>query len=137
MTTLTASKEHCIQRLAREVFSHGIIGVIPELVTPDVVYESPTSVAHGVDQLTHLISTLRSVWADLAVTIPEIRGGPDIVEAEMEFSGRHVRDFMGIEATGKAFQVRGRVMFAFRGDLICRIDVAYFLNSWLDQVGQA
>ena len=95
-----------LRRMTEEVMCGGNLRLMDELVAPDFV--NHTSVATGeashsvgVKSFRQEVTGLRSVFADIAVTIIHLLADGDKVVSHTQIRGTHEGEFMGIPATGK------------------------------------
>jgi steroid delta-isomerase-like uncharacterized protein len=103
---LEANKE--LVRQLYEVSNTGDIASLDSILSPDYVNhtaqpgEIPTA-----EGLAQVVTTFRSAFPDLVVTVDDIFAEGDKVVARTTSSGTHLAPVYGIEATNKPFTVRG------------------------------
>ena len=96
-----------ILRLYDEVFSQGNIDLIDELMADDFVEheELPPGIPPGKEAPIAFLGMFRAAFPDFRATVEEMLEDGDKVITRARFSGTHQGEFMGIPATGNAFDV--------------------------------
>jgi steroid delta-isomerase-like uncharacterized protein len=83
----------------------------PEYFNPDAADRSP---AHGPDELTHRIVSLRSAFSELKFEERDSVAAGDKVAIRVVMSGRHTGSFLGHPATGRRFAAEQVHFFTVR-----------------------
>ncbi len=83
--------------------------------------------APGRDGLKPMILAFRAAFADLAFTPREIIVRGDRAAVRLTLTGRHVGEWMGVAATGRAFEIAMHEMHHFGGG---RISHTWHLEDW-------
>jgi predicted ester cyclase len=87
-----------------EVFEHGRLDAIDELVHPEFVnHEAPPGSPQGPEGLKQTISWLRGLWGPMRAEIQDEICEGDKVVARVVMHGHHVGEFLGKEPTGKEY----------------------------------
>ena len=87
-----------------EVFEHGRLDAIDELVHPEFVnHEAPPGSPQGPAGLKQTISWLRGLWGPMRAEIEDEICEDDKVVARLVLLGHHVGEFLGKEPTGKEY----------------------------------
>ena len=91
-----------IRRLYEEE-NKGNVDVIDELMAPDVIIHGDALVPlqKGTAGIKEQVKAVQGVFEDLTVTIDDLVAEGDKVAARLRWKGRHVKDYMGIPASGR------------------------------------
>ena len=93
-----------VTRQLLEVFEHGRLDAIHELVHPEFVnHEAPPGSPQGPAGLKQTISWLRGLWGPMRAEIQDEICEGDKVVARVVMHGHHVGEFLGKEPTGKEY----------------------------------
>jgi steroid delta-isomerase-like uncharacterized protein len=137
MTALDTLVEH--KRLARQfpeaVATRGELDLIDEICTADVADHSPLGEISGRDALKAQIESVRNAFEDFSATVEDSVAEDDTVAMRVTLRGRHVGEFMGVEATGKDVEVDNMVFTRFEDDRIAERWVQPDLLGMMQQVG--
>ena len=103
----TEQNKALFRRFVDEVFNHGNMSVIDELVAPDFVEheELPPGIPQDLEGSKQLATMLRSAFPDLEATIHDIIAEGDKVAVRMTWTGTQQGEFMGIPPTGKSVSI--------------------------------
>lgn len=99
----TVQIKSMFRRVADEGFNQGNLGVLDELFAPDFIdHTAPWGiVARGPEVLRQEITTLRTAFPDLQITIEDIIDEVDKFAARHTLRGTNKGPFMGLPLTGK------------------------------------
>jgi steroid delta-isomerase-like uncharacterized protein len=91
-----------IRRLYEEE-NKGNVDVIDELMAPDVVIhgDALAPLQKGTEGIKQQVKAVQGAFEGLTVTIEDLLAQGDKVAARLRWRGRHLKDFMGIPASGK------------------------------------
>lgn len=125
MTSTTTGEENkrVARRFPEEVATEGNIDVIDEICAEDVVDHSPLGDVRGREELKAQLESLRTAFEDFSATVEEAVAEGDTVAMRVTLRGTHVGDFMGIEATGKDFEVENMVF--------TRVEDGHIVERWV------
>jgi predicted ester cyclase len=129
---MSEQNKQITRRLLEEVFEHGKLEVLDELVHPKFVnHEAPEGSPQGPDGLKQTVSWLRGIWGDMRAEIKDEITDDDKVVARVIMHGRHVGEFLGRQPTGKEY--------AAQQIHIWRIEDGKVIEHWScrDDLGQA
>ena len=109
-------KTTVIHRYFEDLFNHGRLEVLPELLHPDYVNHSPGSsdLPRGRDGVGIVVQALRRGLPDLRYEIDDMIVGADAVAVRTTLSGTHSGELFGMQPTGKAIQVAQMTFERFR-----------------------
>jgi steroid delta-isomerase-like uncharacterized protein len=120
-------------------WSSGDPGKLLPLFSDDVVYEDVTfgSVSRGQGALRDFATGVFGAFADLAFDPKSRFVSADVRRGSIEwvFRGRQVKDFPGLPATNRPFEVRGATVVEFRDGKIVRNSDYWDLMTYRTQVG--
>src|SRR5438874_8372174 len=96
------------RRVFEECINKGNLSVADELVATDYTYYEPTvGNVRGRDGFKQLVTTYRTAFPDLTLTIDEQIAEGDIVVTRWSGRGTHRGELMGVAPTGKQCSVQG------------------------------
>jgi predicted ester cyclase len=96
-----------VTRQLLEVFEHGRLGAIDELVHPEFInHEAPPGSPQGPEGLKQTISWLRGLWGSMRAEIQDDICEGDKVVARIVMHGHHVGEFLGKQPTGKEYAAK-------------------------------
>jgi steroid delta-isomerase-like uncharacterized protein len=103
----TEQNKALFRRFVDEVFNHGNMSLVDELVAPDFVEheELPPGIPQDREGAKQLTTMLRSAFPDFKATIHDIIAEGDKVAVRMTWSGTQQGEFMGIPPTGKSVSI--------------------------------
>jgi predicted ester cyclase len=119
-----------IRRVFDEVFNHGNLTVVDELLSPDhLAHNSFGGVPNGPQGLKWLIAMFRTAFPDLHCTIEDEISVGDQFAAHLTMRGTHKGSFLGNPPTGRPIVVQG-IIFA-------RVEECMIVEYWMqiDQFG--
>lgn len=107
-----------MRRMYGEMFSEGNVDLIDELVHEDFVEheELPPGIPPGREAPKAMVAMMRTAFPDFRADVEEMLQDGNKVVARVRFSGTHQGEFMGIPATGNAFDISVIDIIEFRGD---------------------
>jgi steroid delta-isomerase-like uncharacterized protein len=112
----TEQNKALFRRFVDEMFNHGNMSLVDEVMAPDFVEheELPPGIPQDREGVKHLATMLRSAFPDFKATIHDIIAEGDKVVVRMTWTGTQKGEFMGIPPTGKSvsFQVLDIVRMA-------------------------
>jgi predicted ester cyclase len=104
---VSEANKQVTRRLLEEVFEHGRLDAVDELVHPEFVnHEAPEGSLQGPEGLKQTVTWLRGLWGDMRSDIQDEICEGDKVVARVIMHGRHVGEFLGKAPTGKEFAVQ-------------------------------
>lgn len=105
MPTLVDNKE-IVRRFAEEFLNEGRYETGKELLAEDIADHTPYGETTGREAVTETMETVRAAFPDLVLMPHEIIAEGDTVAVRMTQRGTHEGTFMGIEPTGKPFEIQ-------------------------------
>ena len=92
-----------VRRYVEEVWNHGNLDVIDEIISPDYVnYTNLSSQAvRGPEGIRRFVAAVRNGFSDLRLVIDDQVSERDMVVTRYSIYGTHSGEFAGLEATGK------------------------------------
>ena len=106
------------KRIYDEVFTQGNVDVIDELMHESFVdhEELPPGIPPGREAPKAMAAMMLSAFPDFRADVEEMLQDGNKVIARARFSGTHRGEFMGIPATGNAFDIDVIDIIEFQGD---------------------
>ena len=89
-----------VRRIIGELWNKGDFSVVPELISPDFVYNIPAGDLIGHDGFIQWVTIWRTACPDFKMSIDEMVGEGDTVVARLSWTGTFIGKFMDYEPTG-------------------------------------
>lgn len=107
-----------MRRIYAEVFTQGNVDLIDKLMDEDFVEHEdvPPGIPPGREASKAMIAMMRSAFPDFRADVDELLQDGNKVIARARFSGTHQGEFMGMPATGNAFDINVIDIIEFQGD---------------------
>jgi steroid delta-isomerase-like uncharacterized protein len=103
---LAEDNKAIVLRLIEEVYNEGNLGVVDELMAPDIFdHAAVPEHQHGIDGSKHVMEWVREFSSDVHYDVDDIIAEGDKVAVRMTQSGTHTGTVRGIPPTGKRFSV--------------------------------
>jgi steroid delta-isomerase-like uncharacterized protein len=103
--------------------------------TEDAVIESPIAGVHTAKDVEKAYSKIFEAFLDLTMTLDELVIDGDVVVTAMTSEGTLMREFMGIEPTGKQFRMTLAFVHRLRDGKIAHERRIYDFTGLLVQIG--
>jgi len=94
-----------VRRLIEEAYNKGNLAVIDEYTSADFIFRSGQQEAKGPEAIMQLVTTLRSAFPDIHMTIDDIVAEGDMVAHRFTYQGTFTGELAGIAPTGKQFKI--------------------------------
>ncbi len=112
----TEENKAIIRRIIEEAFNKGNLAVVDDLMATNHVYHEPSGQeVNGPEGFKQMITTYRTAFPDLHLTIDDMVAEGDKVAFRFIFRGTHKGDLMGIAPTGKQVTLTVTVISRFVG----------------------
>lgn len=106
MTTTSAVDNVSIaRRFPEDVATEGNLDLLDELLADDYVEHGSFDTIRGREATREDVENFREAFSDFSATVESAFGGDDMVAMRLTLRGTHSGPFMGIEPTGKSFEV--------------------------------
>ncbi|WP_255196967.1 ester cyclase [Halorarius litoreus] len=132
-TSTTTENEALARRFPEDIATRGDLKLVDEICAPDVVDHSPFGDLEGREALKAQMSVLREAFSDFSATVEDTVTEGDRVAMRVTLRGTHDGPFMGIEATGKSFEVENTVFSRIEDGQIAE---RWVLPNMLGMLGQ-
>jgi predicted ester cyclase len=118
----TESNKAILRRLDDEVFNHGNLSIIDEVVSADFVNHDPfPGEPPGREGFKQIATMLRAAFSDLHLTHEEMIAEGDLVAERFTMRGTHTGTFLGFSPTGRQVTMRGIDILQFAdGQVVAR-----------------
>jgi steroid delta-isomerase-like uncharacterized protein len=111
MSTTAEENKRIVRRIREEVEDQGDLGAIDEIFAEDVVMHTPMGEFSGHEAIKEMYESDREGFSDSAETIHDVIAEGDTVAMRLTERGTHDGEFMGIEPTGKEFEIQTMAFF--------------------------
>lgn len=135
LAATTAENKRIARRFPEEVATEGRIDVIDEICAADILDHSPFGEERGRDKLTEQAEYLHAAFADLTATVEDAVAEEDTVALRVTVRGTHEGEFMGVEPTGRTFEIQNMVFFQLKDGQIVERWVQPNMLGLLQQLG--
>ncbi len=124
VSTASQPLKHLIERYYHELWNQWRFELIPELLSPDIVFRGSLGVdVKGHDGFRDYMLTVRTAFTDFHNTIEEIITEGNSAAVRLTYRGTHDGALFGVPATGKRILYSGIAIFHFENSLIA--------NGWV------
>jgi len=103
--------------------------------TDDAVVESPSTGVHAGRDAEKALRVVFDAFLDLTLTVDDLVIDGDVVVTIHSCEGTHMREFLGLEPTGKRFQMSMAVVHRLKDRKIVRERRIYDFTGFLVQIG--
>ena len=114
MTTTAEENKRIVRRIRDEVEEQEDFDAIDEIFAEDVVMHTPMGEFRGPEAIKEMYEQERGAFPDSTETIHEFIAEGDIVAMRLTERGTHGSEFMGIEPTGRAFEIQTMAFFRLK-----------------------
>lgn len=111
MPTTAAENKRIVRRIREDVEDQGDLDAITEIFAEDVVVHTPMGEFRGPEAITEMYESDRQGFSDSTETIHTVIAEGDTVAMRLTESGTHDGEFMGIEPTGREFEIQTMAFF--------------------------
>ncbi|MFC5367201.1 ester cyclase [Salinirubrum litoreum] len=111
MSTTPEENKRLVRRIREEVEDQGDLDAIDEIFAENVVTHTPMGELHGPEAIRELYESESKGFANSTETIHSVIAEGDTVAMRLTESGVHDSEFMGIEPTGRQFEVQTMAFF--------------------------
>jgi len=101
------ANKRVVRRFIDEVFNHGNLSALRELIAPEHVSHELIGDHYGPEGVRIDAAEYRAAFPDLHIEIEDLVGEGDRVVRRFTATGTHTGPFMGVAATGRAVVVTG------------------------------
>lgn len=98
------------RRVPEEIATEGKVELVDEISTADPVEHSNPEDIRGREAIKERVREILGAFSDFTATVEDAFAEGDRVAMRVTLSGRHTGEFMGIEPTGRTFEVRNLVI---------------------------
>jgi len=110
--------ELLVRTFIEEVFNHGKLSTIDDIIHSNYKFSSTDSELNGKGELRKFIQSFRSAFPDINLCIDDIFTSGVKTCTSFTFTGTHEGDFMGIPATNQTVKVQGVVISTIQDNKI-------------------
>ena len=109
----TKQNKETVRRVIDEIVNEGKLALADEVLANDYIYHFPTHDINGPEGFKEFVTTMRTAFPDLYVTIEDIIGEGDIVAVSVTMRGTFKGELMGMAPTGKQLAFQEAVFVRF------------------------
>ncbi|MFC6962584.1 ester cyclase [Halocatena marina] len=111
-TTRVHNKKTVVRRFIGEIINDGNYEIADEVIAEEYVRHDPgiPDRQRDPDEFVEMVQTFRKAFPDARVTIEDMVAEDDLVVFRAIDTGTHKGRFMGVEPTGKSYEVTGLTM---------------------------
>lgn len=97
------------RRVPEDIATQGKVDLIDEVVAADAVDYGPIQTVKGIDEIKAQMRMFLEAFEDFSATVEDIVAEGDTVAMRVTVRGKHTGEFLGIEPTGKEFEIKNMV----------------------------
>jgi steroid delta-isomerase-like uncharacterized protein len=102
-----------VRRVIDEIVNKGDLSLVDEVLASNYVYHFPTHDINGPKGFKEFVTTMRTAFPDLHVTIEDLMAEGDKVAARVIMRGTFKGELMGIAPTGRKLEFQEAVFVRF------------------------
>lgn len=106
MSTKSEDNKRIVRRIRDEVEEQGDLGAVDEIFAEDVVVHTPMGEFSGREAIKEMYEGDRKAFSDSTETIHDFVAEGNTVAIRMTERGTHDGEFMGMEPTGKEYEIQ-------------------------------
>jgi steroid delta-isomerase-like uncharacterized protein len=127
-----------VRRVFEEVWSQGNLGLVDQLLTPDVVDHDPSNPGFdGAEGQKRLVTAYQTAFPDIHFTVEDVIAEGDMAVARWTGTGTNNGNLMDMPATGKRASVTGITLCRLAGGKIAEMWTNYDALGMMQQLGLA
>lgn len=135
---MSAENKQIVTGRVQELWSTGNTAILDEVIAPGyTLHRPPTGFPSDREGLKQILTTMRSAFPDLKVTVQDVIAEGDKVVQRRTFEGTHRGEFFGIPPTGKTVSVGQIIVSRIAGGKIVEEWAETDFLGMLQQVGAA
>ncbi|WP_411967967.1 ester cyclase [Haloferax sp. YSSS75] len=123
------------RRIPEEIATEGNFDLIDEICTEDFIDHTPMWETTGRDEFKTQMRSLLESFGDFSATVEETVTEGDIVAMRLTLRGTHAGEFMGVEPSGKRFEVGNMVFTRIEDGMVAERWVQPDMLGMLSQLG--
>ncbi len=134
-TTTAEENERLARRVPEEIATEGRTDLVEEVYAEDAVEHLPFDESVGRDAVSEGLDQFLSAFDDFEAEVEDAVADEETVAMRVTLRGTHEGEFMGIEPTGKSFEIPNMVFTRVEDGKIAERWVLPDLLSLLQQLG--
>ena len=124
-----------VRRVIDEIVNKGDLSLADEVLAGNYVYHFPTHDIHGPEGFKKFVTSMRTAFPDLHVTIEDLIGEGDKVAARVIMQGTFKGELNGIAPTGRKLTFPEAVFVRFEDGMEVEATAYGNMNSFNEQLG--
>jgi steroid delta-isomerase-like uncharacterized protein len=124
-----------VSRRFTELFNSDDLSAVEEVFTPDFTFHLASGNVEGIEQMKGFIAAYRNAFPDAHSTVDRQVAEDDIVVTLWTARGTHLGAFMGIQPTGRRFEISGVTTEKVEGGRISEVWVTRDELGMMQQLG--
>ena len=108
-TTQLEENKRIARRVPEEIATQRKLDLIEEVAAADAVDHGPITDVHGHAEIRAHMERYFDAFEDFSATVEDMVAEGDMVAMRVTLRGKHTGEFMGIEPTGKEFEIPNMV----------------------------
>lgn len=105
----TEKNKRVARRVPEELATNAELDLVEELYAEDAVEHDPFGDHSGRPTIRENMERVLSAFPDISATVEDVVGEGDLVAMRVTLRGTHEGEFMGVEPTGREFEVGNAV----------------------------
>ena len=131
----TEENKEVVRRVIDEIVNKGNLSLADEVLASEYVYHFPTHDINGPEGFKEFVTTMRTAFPDLHVTIEDLIAEGDRVAARVIMQGTFKGELNGIAPTGKKLTFPEAVFVRFENGIEVEATAYGNMASFNEQLG--
>lgn len=110
VTTTERENVRIARQVPEDVATEGDLDLVEDVYAADAIEHDPFGDHEGVEEIREGMAQLRAAFPDFSATVEDVFASGDRVAMRVTLRGTHEGEMMGVEATGKSFEVQNLVI---------------------------
>ena len=124
-----------VRRVIEDIVNKGDLSLVDKVLASEYVYHFPTHDIHGPEGFKEFVTSMRTAFPDLHVTIEELIAEGDRVAARVLMQGTFKGELNGIAPTGRKLRFPEAVFVRFENGKEVEATAYGNMNSFNEQLG--
>jgi steroid delta-isomerase-like uncharacterized protein len=123
------------RRYNKEIWNDGNLRAADELVSPDILFLSPTGKVEGLEVFKKYVAGIHATFPDIRFSTEQVIAESDEVVLHWTMIGTHTKEFMGIPPSNNQFTVSGTSILSFRDGKVTKAMLFWDRLDLVQQLG--
>jgi len=134
-TSSFEENKQIVSRIWDEIWNQGNYDTCDEVLASDYFGHLPMMDVHGPEQFRQLVSTYRSAYPDVHLTVEDIFGAGDKLAVRWVSRGTHLGEMMGFPPSGNKIEIMGISLFRVENGKVAEEWEGFDTLKMMQQIG--